>query len=72
MPEEKKREDGMQRVTTKEAASELNIDLETLQYLMREQRLPIGYSVRRENAKRCTYYIYRGLLDAYKRQIEGC
>ncbi|MDD2981723.1 MAG: DNA-binding protein [Hespellia sp.] len=64
-------EPGMERVKTKEAAQELNMDLETLQYLMRKERLPIGQAVRKENAKRCTYYIYRGLLDQYKKQITG-
>lgn len=64
-------EAGMERVTTKQAAKELNMDLETLQYLMRKDRLPIGYAVKKDNAKRSCYYIYRGLLDAYKKQIAG-
>ena len=64
-------EPGMQRVTTRQASTELNMDVETLQYLMREQRLPIEYAVKRKDAKRCTYYIYRGLLDTYKMQIAG-
>lgn len=59
----------MERVTTKEAARELNMDIETLQYLLRNNRLPIGYAVKRDKAKRHAYYIYRGLLDSYKRQI---
>ena len=62
---------GMERVSTKQAARELNMDLETLQYLMREKRLPIGYVVKKEKAKRHAYYIYRGLLNTYKKQITG-
>lgn len=38
------RGDSMERVTTKQAASELEMDLDTLQFLMRENRLPIGHS----------------------------
>lgn len=63
--------DAMERVTTKQAASELNMDLETLQYLMRQERLPIGYAVKREGAKRGAYIIYRGLLDQYKKTVQG-
>ena len=33
----------MERVTTKEAAKLLNMDVVTLQFLMRQERLPIGY-----------------------------
>ena len=64
-------EDAMQRVTTKQAAAELNMDLETLQYLMRKERLPIGYAMRREGKKRSVYIIYRGLLDQFKKTIQG-
>lgn len=61
----------MQRVTTKQAAKELNMDVETLQYLMRNGRLPIGYALKKEGKTRYGYYIYRGLLDTHKRQIQG-
>ncbi len=63
--------DAMERVTTKQAAEELNMDLETLQYLMRKERLPIGYAIKREGKKRSVYIIYRGLLDQFKHQIAG-
>lgn len=33
----------MERVTTKEAAKELNMDVVTLQFLLRQEKLPIGY-----------------------------
>lgn len=64
-------EESMERVTTRQAAKELNMDLETLQYLMRNDRLPIGYAVKKDGKKRTSYYIYRGLLDTYKRQLRG-
>lgn len=65
------RMEAMERVTTKQAAAELNMDLETLQYLLRKEKLPIGYAVKREGKKRAVYIIYRGLLDQYKNQIAG-
>ena len=46
------RMEAMERVTTKQAAAELNMDLETLQYLLRKEKLPIGYAVKREGKKR--------------------
>lgn len=61
----------MERVTTKEAARELNMDIETLQYLLRNDRIPIGYAIKKEKSTRHSYYIYRGLLNTYKNQIEG-
>lgn len=61
----------MERVTTKQAAAELNMDLTTLQYLMTKERLPIGYALRREGKKRTVYIIYRGMLDQFKQQIAG-
>lgn len=62
---------GVERVTTKQAAQELSMDLDTLQYLLQKGRLPIGYAVKREGKKRTTYYIYRGLLEQYKRELAG-
>ena len=66
-----KPEGKMQKVTTKQAAYELGISVEVLQYLLRHDRLPIGYAVRREGKKRASYHIYRGLLDGYKTTLEG-
>lgn len=64
-------DEAMERVTTKQAAAELNMDHETLMYLMQKERLPIGYAVKREGAKRGMYIIYRGLLDQYKKSVQG-
>lgn len=62
---------GLERVATKQAAKELNMDIESVQYLLRKNRLPIGYAIKKDKAARHRYYIYRGLLDQYKRQIAG-
>ena len=64
-------DEAMERVTTKQAAAELNMDLETLQYLMRKEKLPIGYAMKREGKKRTVYIIYRGLLEQFKMQVAG-
>jgi hypothetical protein len=61
----------MERVTTRQAAHELNMDLDTLQYLMRNNRLPIGHAVKKEGKKRYSYYIYRGLLNNYILFLNG-
>lgn len=63
--------DTPERVSTKQAASELNMDVDTLQYLLQNNRIPIGYAVKKEGKKRNSYYIYRGLLDSYKKQLNG-
>lgn len=63
--------DAMERVTTKQAAEEMNMDMETLRYMMMKERLPIGYAIKREGKKRAVYVIYRGLLDQYKRKVAG-
>lgn len=64
-------DEAMERVTTKQAAAELNMDLETLQYLMRKEKLPIGYAMKREGKKRTVYIIYRGMLEQFKMTVAG-
>lgn len=49
----------MERVTTKEAAKLLNMDVVTLQFLMRQERLPIGYAIKKDGKSRYHYIIYR-------------
>ncbi len=61
----------VERVTTKQAAKELNMDIESLHYLLRKGKLPIGYALKKDGNKRFGYYIYRGLLDTYKKQLNG-
>ena len=62
---------GIERVTTKQAAKELMMDVDTIQYLLQKGRIPIGYAVKKEGKKRTSYYIYRGLLEQYKRELAG-
>lgn len=57
------------RVSTKQAAKELQMDVLTLQQLMQRDRLPIGYALKKEGKSRHGYYIYRGLLDAEKERL---
>ena len=45
--------------------------VESVQYLMRQNRLPIGYAMKKEKATRFTYYIFRGLLDAELQRLAG-
>ena len=52
----------MERVTTKEAAKLLNMDVVTLQFLMRQERLPIGYAIKKDGKSRYHYIIYRSML----------
>ncbi len=41
----------------------------TLQCLMQQGKLPIGYAMRRDGTKRYGYYIFRGLLDEEKKRL---
>ena len=59
----------MERVKTKQAAEELNIGIDSLQYLMQMEKLPIGFAYKKPGCKRYFYVIYRGLLDQYKKQL---
>ena len=62
-------EKGMERVTVKQAARELNIDADTLRYQLMKGKLQTGYDMKREGKKRSVYIIYRGLLEQEKRRI---
>lgn len=57
------------RVKSKDAADELQMDVLTLQMLMRKGELPIGYALKKDGKSRYGYYIYRGLLDAEKKRL---
>ena len=50
----------MERVTTKETAKLLNMDVVTLQFLM-----PIGYAIKKDGKSRYHYIIYRSMLEAF-------
>ncbi len=59
----------LERVTIAQAAAELNIDVMTVRYLMREGRLLIGNAIKRKGSSRYSYYIYRGALEEEKQRI---
>ncbi len=61
----------LERVTTKQAAKELNIGVDTLQYLMVHDQLPIGYAIKKTDKQRYNYVIYRGMLNDYKASVGG-
>jgi hypothetical protein len=52
----------MERVTIRQAASELHLTMETVRILMQQGILDIGY-VKVNETGRCTYIISRALLD---------
>ena len=60
----------MERMTTQQAAKELNINVVGLQTLLKQEKLPIGWAVKKPGSTRYTYYIFRELVDSYKREIE--
>ena len=51
------------RVPCRDAARELNTDIEMVRSQMREGNLPIGAAVKRKNLPGYIYYISRRLLD---------
>ncbi len=57
------------RVSTKKAAKELHMDVLTLRELMKNEKLPIGYAIKREGKTKWGFYIYRHLLDEHKRTL---
>lgn len=58
-----------ERVTVKQAAKELRMDVLTVQYLMKNGQLPIGYALKKEGKSRYGYYIYRKKLDNVKEEL---
>ena len=61
----------MHRVSTKVAAAELNLSVDSLQYLMQQNRLPIGFAAKKPNAVRFSYFIFRESLDSYKESLKN-
>lgn len=47
-----------ERVTPKNAAKELQMDVITLRELMKREKLPIGYAIKREGKSKWGFYIY--------------
>ena len=61
----------MTRITTKQAAEKLNITQLTVQVLMQQDRLPIGYAVKNPGSSKFHYVIYQELLDGYVNRVES-
>ena len=60
----------MERMTTAEAAKELNLNILAVQVLMQQEKLPIGYAIKKQNSTRYTYYIFKELVEGYKKRVE--
>lgn len=54
-------ENTLSRVTPKQAAKELNMDIDNFYYLMQQERLPIGFALKKEGNRRYSYIIYRSI-----------
>lgn len=61
----------MERVTTKEAAKALGIGVDSLQFLMQQDKLPIGYVTRKPNSPRRTYFIFKESLENYIESLKN-
>lgn len=59
----------MNRVSVKDAASEMKMSPLTLRYLMASGQLQIGFYSKKPYAKRGSYIIFRKLLDAEKERL---
>lgn len=57
----------MERVTVQEASNVLGMTPHAVRLLMQQGQLNIGYVIRQEY--RCTYLIYKDLLDAEVKRI---
>lgn len=60
----------MEKVTILEAADRLKLTRLTVQVLLREDRLPIGYAVKNPGSSKYHYVIYKELLEKYAQSIE--
>lgn len=56
------------RITIKEASKALGIHEDSVRYLMKKGKLPIG--IVRTSKKRNTYYVYREMLERFLK-VEG-
>jgi ACT domain-containing protein len=61
----------MERMTTAEASKLLHINITGIQVLMQQEKLPIGYAIKRDGCSRWTYYIYRELVEGYIKRVES-
>lgn len=61
----------MKRISTQEAAEKLNLTRLTVQVLMQQEKLPIGYAIKHPGSTQYHYVIYEELVDSYVRGIEN-
>ena len=60
----------MQKMTVAEAAEQLNMTRLTVQVLMKQDRLPIGYAIQNPGSTRYHFVIYKELVESYVKSIE--
>lgn len=61
----------MKTITVKDAAQQLNMTALTVRYLMQQEKLPIGYALKREGRSQYHYIIYQELLDGFVKKVES-
>ena len=61
----------MTRITTQKAAEKLNLTRLTVQVLMQQEKLPIGYAVKNPGSTQYHYIIYDELVEGYKKRVEN-
>ena len=61
----------MTRINTKEAAQKLNMSVLTVQVLLQNDKLPIGYAVKNPGSTQYHYIIYDELVEGYKKRVEN-
>lgn len=61
----------MQKMSVADAAKELNMSVITVRLLLRKEKLPIGFAIKKDGNENYYYHIYKELVDAYKKNIEN-
>lgn len=61
----------MTRINTQEAAKKLNLTRLTVQVLMQQEKLPIGYAIKNPGSTQYHYIIYDELVEGYIRSVEN-
>jgi hypothetical protein len=61
----------MTRISTKDAAKNLNMTVLSVHVLMQQEKLPIGHAIKNPNSSRYHYIIYSELLDGYIKGVEA-
>lgn len=60
----------MKRITVNEAAKKLNMTRLTVQVLLKNERLPIGYAIQNPGSSKFHFVIYEELVDKYIKSVE--